>query len=194
MKRVFILTCCLLLSCMSSFSQDKLPETFADLLARAKMSFTTPKDYVETVIVENPHMNYDYAVKHPTEKFEVRYAVRPMDIQLRDYEKLIADGATAIHPNNRFSSTVTATFLNIGGDMPDLGAFPDEAVKEEFNADKGVTGICEARREFAGEYKYCMMVSLFRENMGTAFIFYMADDPAKIMEQIPLVFHALIFE
>ncbi len=196
MKKIAVIACLLLLSAPSSFAQNDLPASFADLLSRARMSFTAPEGYTEVDIVENPHMSYDYALRHPTAGFEIRYTVRPMDVVLQDYERLISEGATMIHPNNWLPMSALATFANIGGDIEGggFGPLPEEGVKVEFNADSGLAGACEPREEFSCGYKYCIMNFIFKKDTGTAYTFFMADDLGTLAENFSLVFHCLKFE
>lgn len=175
----------------ASFAQNELPEKFTDGLKRAKMTFNMPEGYTETDIIQNPHMSYEYAIKHNSEKIEIRYAIRPMDEMLRKYE----ENEIKMHPNKILQASVIAVSanINISGSRPNLSPFNADAVNKEFNADKGWTVLVEARQGFDNGYKYCLMVSIFKENLGTAFYFYMADDPKAFIEILP-IFHSLKFE
>ncbi|MFT6923446.1 MAG: hypothetical protein ACJA1C_002459 [Crocinitomicaceae bacterium] len=163
------------------FSQDTIDTTtvteitFEDLLEWNMMEFTAPEGLIEILPIENRQMNYEKAFKHPTKRFEVRYAIRNQDIGF--YQQI-------------FEMTV----LNIsGGQLPEYSPFGTEAVKEEFNADAGATVMVQAGSEFGQDYKYCLLVYIYKKGVGDGYVFYMADDNALILEMMNPIFHALKF-
>jgi hypothetical protein len=99
-----------------------LPKTFTDLLDRGNLTFQEPIGFEETKTIENRQMNYEYAIKYPKKKFEVRYAIRPLDELILDHEereKNKKPGDINIHPNKLYSSLLEITTLNIsGGQLP----------------------------------------------------------------------------
>jgi hypothetical protein len=114
--------------------------TFEDLLEWNKMEFIVPEGLIETLPLENMQMNYEKAYKHPTKRFEVRYAIRN-------------------HDTGFYKQIFEMTVLNIsGGQLPEYSQFGTEAVKEEFNADAGATVMVEVGSEFGQDYKYCLFV------------------------------------
>jgi hypothetical protein len=83
--------------CQDFVTDDSLPRVnFQELLDSAKMVFTPPAGYIETEPVYNKQMNYEKAYKHPTERFEIRYAIRR-------------------HEFNFFQQMFEMTALNISG-------------------------------------------------------------------------------
>lgn len=70
---------------MTNFTLSDLPQEFIELLDRTKMKFTEPNGFKRTNPIENTQMNYELAYKHPNKRFEVRYAIRPMDLLLKEY-------------------------------------------------------------------------------------------------------------
>jgi len=197
MKTIHLIIFSLLFIVQASFAQNELPESFTDGLNRAQMTFDMPEGFTETEPIQNPHMLYEYALKHNTEKFEVRYAIRPIDEMLRSYkenEENKKEGDVNIDPNTMSEAIAMAVGFNISGNMPKMGPFDADAVKREFNADKGYTTFVEAREGFDNGYKYCMMVCIFKENLGNAFYFYMADNQETLVKMMPGVFHTLKFK
>ncbi len=159
-----------------SDSLKTTPDSFEAILDSAKLVFTPPKGYTELVPIENNQMNYEKAYKHPTEKFEVRYAIRT-------------------HKFGFFDAIFQVTILNIsGGQSPEYSLFNTEAVKEEFNADIGASVMINPSKEFAADYKYCLMVCINKKGVGDAFYFYLADDNTLIQKLMLPIFHALKFE
>jgi hypothetical protein len=161
------------------FCQDTLKVQalrFVDLLDSADMIFEAPKGYIEIDPIQNKQMNYEKAYKHPKEKFEVRYAIRR-------------------HNFGWYHQMFEMTALNIsGGRLPEYTNFGTEAVKKEFNADAGCTVGLELIEEFGQDYKYCLLVYIYKKGIGDGYIFYMADDNKIITDLMMPIFHALKFE
>lgn len=150
--------------------------SFESLLDSNNMTFEPPKGFIETEPIENGQMNYEKAYKHPTKRFEVRYAIRNHDFGF--YEQM-------------FQMTV----LNIsGGQLPEYSQFGTEAVKSEFGADAGATVMVQVGKEFGQDYKYCLVVYIFKKGVGDGYIFYMADDNEIISDLMMPIFHALKFK
>ena len=198
MKILNTLTTAILFVVLTSFNSDNLPKTFTDLLDRATMKFEKPSNFGEIKTVENRQMNYEYAIKHTNKKFEVRYAIRPLDNLLKDYaekEKKKKKGDMNINPNNLYNSFLQATVLNIsGGQLPEFTEFGKESVKKEFNADWGATTFVNVEKEFGQDYKYCMIVALHKDNFGDAYIFYLSDTQDGFDELMSPAFHSLKFK
>jgi hypothetical protein len=84
-----------------------LPNIFSSLLKRAEMTFQNPSGFTETKVISNNQMEYEYAVKHPKKNFEVRYAIRPLDIAMQEYrkaEKNKKTGDVNISPNKIYEA------------------------------------------------------------------------------------------
>jgi hypothetical protein len=163
--------------CQDSLSVEKLKlVTFDMKLDSMQMIFEAPSDYIEIEPIHNRQMNYEKAYKHPTENFEVRYALRK-------------------HNYGWYHQMFEMTALNIsGGRLPEYTNFGTDAVKKEFNADAGCTVGVEVIEEFGQEYKYCLLVYIYKKGIGDAYIFYMADDNTIIPDLMMPIFHALKFE
>lgn len=162
------------------FSQDTLVadtnDFFQTLLDSTNMAFEPPEGFIEIEPIPNRQMNYEKAYKHPTERFEVRYAIRHHDFEF-------------------YVSMFEMTALNIsGGQLPEYTGFNPEAVKEEFGADAGATVMVQVGEEFGQDYQYCLFVYLFKKGVGDGYIFYLADDNTIIPDLMNPIFHALRFE
>lgn len=180
---------------LTSFILNILPKEFTELLGRANMVFETPKEFQETKIIENQQMNYEYAIKSSKKNFEIRFAIRPLDSTLKEYqEKKNKKGNIIIDPNKIYSTSYVATILNItGGHLSKINVFDKGAVKQEFNADWGATTFVEVSKEFGQDYKYCMFVTIHKDNFGDAYIFFLSDSKEDFDELAQPAFHALKF-
>lgn len=177
----------------------QLPGKFKKLMKRADMVFTTPPGYTKIKPIANRQMNYEFALKKSGLRFEVRFAVRPLDKMLAEYtawKKNPPEGSSHVDPNNLFRTLFQVTLMNIcGGQLmtPDISVFEEEAVNREFNADWGATAVVQPGTEFGQEYKWCLAVALHRDNLGDAYIFYLADETSVLDELFMESFHAIRF-
>lgn len=121
------------------------------LLDSANMSFEVPKGYIEIEPIKNAQMNYEKAFKHPSKRFEVRYAIRT-------------------HNFGFYKQIFETTVLDIsGGQLPEYSPFGSEAVKPEFGADAGATVLVKVGKEFGQDYKYCLFVYIFKQGIGCVY-------------------------
>ncbi len=198
MKTSRILAAGMLFLILTSFKSDKLPKTFQKLLDRAGMMFEMPEGFEETKPIDNVQMNYEYALKIPGKKLEVRYAVRPMDNFMKEYEEFQEnkkEGDMMISPNKLYNSLMQATLMNIsGGQLPQIDPFDKDAVKEEFNADWGATAFVPLEKEFGQDYQFCLMVALHKDNLGDAYYFFLSDTKEGFEELMAGSFHSLKFK
>jgi len=183
---------------LSSFAGEKeLPKFFSDILIKANMTFEMPKGLIETTVIENQQMNYEFAIKYPDKKFEVRYAIRPLGSMIEDYKMKIKNqkpGDSFADPNKMYPASLQAIAYNIsGGKLAKSAEFDKTSVKEEFNADWGSTTFVEVNNTFSQGYKYCMMVAIHKDDCADAYIFFMTDNKDQIMELALPAFYALKF-
>lgn len=195
-KAVFYIGLSLFL--LSFRSNSNLPENFSKLVARANMIFEMPKGFTELPIIKNRQMNYEYALKHPRARLELRYAVRPLDTLLKRYEERMnhkKPGDVYINPNNFYSTTFQATLANIStGDMPEMKEMDPSNVHKEFNADWGATAVINVNETFGQKYKYCLVVALHKDNAGDAYYFYLANKKQDLDHAVGPVFTSLKFK
>ena len=183
---------------LTSFSSDNLPKQFTDLLNITKMTFDQPDQYSETPVIENPQMNYEYAIINNAKEFEIRYAIRPLDERIKNHnerEKNKKPGDINIHPNKLHTATFQAVVFNVsGGKFPKIGEFEPESVKKEFNADWGALTMVEVGKEFGTDYKYCLLITIHKDDVADAYFFYLSNTKEDITKNMQAPFHALRFK
>ncbi len=168
-----------------------LPDTFQNVLDLAKMTFAMPKDAISIPVVKNRQMHYEYAITFQNQPFEVRYAVGPMGYTMAE----AYTGGKGITPhieptlNGELGAKMLSTTvaLNVAGgtETPGMGSnpFPPEAVKKEFGADWGSTTIIPiGNNSFGTEYKFCVMVTLFKKDVAQAYVMYLSDTKENLMK------------
>lgn len=157
-----------------------------------------PNGLVEATIVDNDQMHYEFAIKYPDKKFEIRYSIRPlrgMIDQYKENEKNKKAGDVFLDPNKFYSSSFQAVAINIsGGRFGGKKEFDKSSVQKEFNADWGATTFVETGKAFGQGYKYCMMVAIHKDDCADAYIFFMTDDKEHLMELAMPAFYSLKFK
>jgi hypothetical protein len=188
-----------LISTFSTYSADnKHQKSFADLLSESKMVFQMPNGLVETSPIDNTQMIYEFAIKYPDKKFEIRYSIRPLGVMIDQYkenEKNKKPGDIFVNPNKFYSTLFQAIAMNIScGRFGDSKVFDKNSVQDEFNADWGATTFVEAAKSFGQDYKYCMMIAIHKDDCADAYIFFMTDDKDHLMELAMPAFYSLKFK
>jgi hypothetical protein len=153
---------------------------------------TDLKDYSMAPIVDNPHMDYEFAVRSKKMPLEIRFAVRREDPSPKE--------AVSIDPEVLWRPMFEAVLLNIARGTPQkseiLGAteFRAEDVKKEFNAGWGATATVVPKKEFASSFDRCMVVLISTKRAG-AFTFYLFNSRGldAAMKELDVVFHTLRF-
>ncbi len=198
MKTIKIFSVAILLMFFTSFRAENLPDTFKELLFLGNLTFEPSAGFKEVGVIENIQMNYEYAIKHTKNKFEIRYAIRPLGELMREYEKFEKNkkpGEIQISPNKLYTTLLQVTALNIsGGQEAKITEFNPEAVKTEFNADWGGTTFVKVGKEFGQNYTYCMIVAIHKDNFADAYYFYLSDKTEGFSELMNPAFHSMKFK
>src|SRR5258705_1201346 len=118
---------------------------FSDFIDSVGLRFTMPENYKETYVVENGDLWYGFAIKSKSEDFEIRYSVWSLRPTIEEFEECKRNpNCKMVDPNNIFKGRVDANVLNMtAGQGAQIGYFPKDAVKEEFNADVGGSSFFE---------------------------------------------------
>ena len=181
-----------------SYSFSVKPDKFNELLTRGDLIFIQPENFTSVEIVDQNNMQYEYALKHNSKNFEVRYAIRPLDELIKTYdkkEKNKKEGDINIHPNTLYKTLLQSTTMNIsGGYLPEMVVFDSLAVRQEFNADWGATTYVEVGNAFGANYKYCITVAIHKNNVADAYLFFLSDNTENFDDIMLTAFHSLKFK
>ena len=171
-------------------------EEFQKYIDTIGLTFTLPQDYKETYVKENKDLWYSFAIKDKKEDFEVRYTVWSLKPTITEYEKCKLDtNCLMISPNLLYKGRIQANILNMtSGQNWDIGPFPQQAVKKEFNADKGGSSFFEFNCGFGNGYKYGQMVYLHKDNVADVIITFMSNNKETHSDLMMKSFHALTFK
>jgi hypothetical protein len=184
---------------LTSFIAESLPSSkkFNDLLNEAKMNFSKPKGFEETIVIVNKQQNYDYAIKSSTSPFEIRYIIKPLGNLYKEYErkeKTRKPGEANLNPNTFHATILQSTIYNISGGTADIIEMDKQLAKKEFNADWAATAFVMLDKEFGQDYKFCLVSALHKDNVGDAYCFYIANTKETLDSLAQPAFHGLKFK
>ena len=175
---------CMIFIVSLNASAQILPKQFWKLLQENRMFYSIPAGFVQTPVIKNDDVQYDFAIKSKEKKIEIRYKIWPVNRLQRN--------------GNDGSNVMLMTMaLNISnGKMTEPNQFPKESVKEEFGADDGSTTMVPVDSEFGKGYKMCMLNVIHKDYTADAYTFYLFDDPKVLLQTMGnmAVFHALTFK
>ena len=169
---------------------------FRALLEECGMNVNIPKGFVESAIIDNKDMGYEYAIKYPDKDFELRYSIRPIRYKkyANDTLKNEMESQRAFR-NSQYNIILETVILNITGGVDfKVQAFNKEAVKKEFNADCGATSFVDLKSEFGKGFKYCMILKIHKDDFADAYYFYLSNSKDKFSENMDPLFHTLRFD
>mgnify|MGYP006908207366 FL=1 len=173
---------------------------FVKICLQNSLAFSPPDSFIYTPPIQNPDLYYQYALKHQTRDFEIRFSVWPLKEFIKEYEKSLNDpGITLLNPNTYHKNSAIATLLNISqidpnsGMLPELVPFPKNAVKQEFNADFGASVFLPVNSEFSKGYQFALFMVLHKENQADLFIIFLGNKKEDFDQLLLKGFYALKF-
>jgi hypothetical protein len=160
------------------------------------LKFIMPPDYKETYVKENKDLWYGFAIKDKNSDFEVRYSVWSLQPTVEQFNKCKLDtNCLMVSPNVIYKGRIQSNVLNMtGGQDIDIGAFPPQAVKKEFNADNGGSSFFQFNCGFGKGYKFGQMVYLHKDNVADVIITFMSNDKSTLSDLMEKSFYALTFK
>lgn len=167
---------------------------FSKLLKQAKMSFELPEGFHKVRLVKNNQMSYEYAMQDSSGELEVRYTIRPIDMEDARQGGMDFD-------NELTNLTIFCSIIfNISDQklqMPELMSrirkMPPEKVAAEFQGDDGICSLVHLGREFGQDYKYGFVMNLHKKQTANAFIYFLGKDSTLLSRITPAMTHALKF-
>lgn len=181
---------------INTYCQTLTLEEFQKQAAESGLQFKMPPGYKIKEVKKNRDLQYSFAIINSEGTMEVRYSLFPMKQMLEEYEKSKKDpNVVMINPNNVYVGLMTANGMNMtNGTMLNIGDFPPQAVKKEFNADYGGNSFFEFNCEFGKGYKYGQFVCLHKENVANVIITFMSNDRYTHSDLMDIPFHSLTFK
>ena len=146
------------------------PDDFNLLLHQAGLAFFEPLEagYKDISLPENEYQHCQLAIRSGKEDLEIRYFILPWN----DLDP------TTSQPHLITFRALTSIATN--ADDAIISAIQPDRVTltRDFNADWGMIYFFQPKPGFS-DHPFCRMISICKEEKGTAFIFYLFDDPGN---------------
>jgi hypothetical protein len=187
--------------CFTTFPvQSQINSKAKRTLKKNKLEFTIPQGFAEVSIVPNSEMDYDFALIHGLDTFEVRYTIYPLDDKLKEFKKNIKKPTVKlVHPNfyweEKYNENIRSLSKLEKAEVPAGRIISVDAVNKEFNADAGAVTYFTLKSEFfSPEYKYCLMMVLHKNFEADVYISFLGNDRDTIEILALKMFHSLRFK
>ncbi|MDG1913132.1 MAG: hypothetical protein P8I55_00910 [Crocinitomix sp.] len=197
MKKASLIFTFTILFIVNSFGQNQKTLNEFDMLCDLTgLEFNMLDGYAISEVRENGNLAYEFAIINQDSTMEVRYSFWSLEQDIVAYKESLNDSnITMINPNNIYKGRIQANVLNMtGGVMYNIGPFPDQAVKKEFNADKGGSCFFEFNCEFGKGYTYGQFIYLHKDNVADVIITFMSNDKATHSDLMTEGFHLMTFK
>jgi hypothetical protein len=114
MKKGLLGTFVILLTMITFTTIGQNLQDFKSKLANCKMKINIPTGYIESEVVKNNDMRYDYAIKNQDNDFELRYSISPITKTTyeNDAEKKMMEDHIAFR-NTSYKVILTTIIINV---------------------------------------------------------------------------------
>lgn len=146
----------------------ELEASFAQKMLEMDVSLSMPLDagYIAVSPTENPFQDYDFAITSDVEDMEIRYFALPYD----------NSDTITMSPDVLCLRTSTAVATNDEDAFISMMPLMRRELVETFGADWGVVYFFQPKTDFAA-YQHCRMLMLFKDQVGSVFVFFLFNDP-----------------
>jgi len=164
--RYFVTFLFFLNSALLSAQEIKFSQEFLTLRDKIGIDIFTPTEssFKSIKVSKNPYQSYQAAVRSRRNNLEMRYAFIPYNLEK----------TTTTMPHLQVTRSVASAAIN---DEDAIIAFHEISQRdlEMFGADWGQMVIFRPKEGFS-EMPFCKMLTLFKEDRGTASVFYLFED------------------
>ncbi len=184
----------LLISLSSVFAKgDKVLEEFNKQLNSIGLEWTQPADFIPVELDESKRedVDYFYALRHKSKKFEVRYSIF-------EYRKSIKEpGHVEIGSDGSHQMFTTVVVENIAGDEKNILIFQKmkaDEVKKKYNADHGYVALVKPESEFGKGYTRAMIIGLYKSGFGFSYHTILFDNDGDTSLNIEPIIYSVRFK
>lgn len=172
---------CGLVTCLpllGELHQASLPQ----LMEESGLHLRTAEDFTFVSAKENDVMPFEAAVKHQSERLEIRYIIRPLSRITIDYED---PHNAAPEPNHLFPMLFEAmtNALSGSGNTPNNSYSPEDA-KQMFNADWAAASVFDVNPDFSTHYSQGLMIAIHKDNQADAYSVFLFNDYPEVKHLI----------
>ena len=168
MKWFCLFLCSWLFIAVQVVAQVEVPEAFQEKLEQSGLQLLFPGDmgYKEVRLPKNDFHRCDFGIYSKQEDLEIRYALTLYDE---------AAAATSV-PNVLATRAALSVATNDEEAVMTALRFDKNYLEEVFQADWAAAWYFTPKLGFSSK-KYCQLLVLHRNEVATAFIFFLFDDP-----------------
>lgn len=147
-----------------------MPDDFRQLLNQAGLEFFEPLEagYHDIRLPENDYQNCQFAIRSGKEDLQIRYFVLPWN----------DEDPVSTQPNLATFRALTSIATNADDAVISAIQPGRETLQKDFNADWGMIYFFKPKPGFSDQ-PFCRMIAVCKEGKGTAFVFYLFDDPGN---------------
>jgi len=158
-------------SAQKGASNGNKDHSFKTTLEQKQIALNLPKNFKEVPVKDNPDVNYQYALKHDSLDFEIRF--------------LVADINEALDlPNDKRSlSLFTSIVLNASGEalpnIPKIQELGQGVANMEYNADWVANSSFYAKSTFSKGFDINSVIALRKNDVAEVYVFFLFNDREK---------------
>ncbi|MFQ5447747.1 MAG: hypothetical protein ACE5FF_12510 [Saprospiraceae bacterium] len=182
MKSSFLFIAAALLPVFVAAQKIQYPPGFTRLLGKAGLEFLEPLEagYRDIHLLPNEFQNCQFAIRSRKEGLQIRFFIMPWD----------EDNPLSLNPHVATFRILTTVATNADEAVISAIRPTREDLEKDFNAGWGMVYFFQPKPGFSDQPR-CRMLALSKEGKGTAFIFYLFDDPGNVA--LDLRYHILRF-
>jgi hypothetical protein len=166
---------------------------FLSFLEKTGIKFAKPPHSIETEVINNDELHYQYALKDTLNNLEIRYVYYPLQELVKHYNGPHSDtGMDMIDPNFMhtnvllsFCYKIQGKEMNLNNPMPEVQELSHATVDLKYNADWGAYIDLQPCDEFAQKYKYCTLFAMHKDNIADIFIIYLYNNKDAFLQKDP---------
>jgi len=141
------------------------PSSFDTLLKKYKLTLKTLQNFKEVPVKNNSSIKYQYALKHDSLDFEIRFLLTDINTVLQ------------LPEDKRSLSLFTSITLNASGfilpNIPKIQVFGKEIANIEYNADWVASSSFIPKSTFSEGFNICSVMALRKNNIGNVYVFFL---------------------
>jgi hypothetical protein len=178
MTRTLLIAICLSIFLKSQSQNLSIKDKFLKKLDSCALTLETNNEfnsYKEIQLDTTLAIKYDYAILDTIQHCEIRYKIIPLT-ELNKLQKDTTIKMVTVGQDIIYKSALQALYFDISQNPNSLisyQGFPDQAVKNDFNADIGGQVVLESKTDFCKDCKKIYAISYYKKDKAIVFVFYL---------------------
>ncbi len=150
---------------------------FKSLLQESGLWLDRSTDFVEVPVSTHTILPYEHALRHDSDRLELRFIVRPLSRITIEYDD---PHNAAPEPNHLFPllfESMTNALAVEGADTPST-VFTEDEARRHFNADWAAVAVFDVDPDTAGGFRNALLVAMHKNELADAYTLFLYDDYA----------------